>query len=124
MISNNKIFSLALLAVVSAVGCSSGCSWVACCAASSTTAAGSAVLWPATLSGSTLDAALIEIWHFTNVKRYSNKRKNNNNDRRKSQYEIISTYRSERLCVAVKTLLLVLPVAAAASIAPRRVDSV
>ena len=37
----------------------------------------------------TSDAALTKIWHFTNVKSCSNKRKNNNNDRRKCQDEIV-----------------------------------
>ena len=44
-------------AAVITAGCSSVCSWAICLAAFSTATAGS-VLWPATLSGSTSDAAL------------------------------------------------------------------
>ena len=81
--------SSAVSAPTTSMGHPSVPSWVVYGAASSTTTTGSAVFWPAMLSGSTSDATLTKIWYFINVKSCSNKRKNNNNDRRKCQGKVV-----------------------------------
>ena len=100
--------SSALVAAVVTAGCS-----VACGAASPTAAAGSAVLCSATWSGLTSDAALV------NETTFKQCQKQQQNAERRSTKVRLSTYRSDRLCVAVN-LLLVLPVGACAPVSTTR----